>query len=274
MTPEKPQRPAALSLFSPKKRNVTQSHIRYDETLLTYNPQRSQPVSPISVQTYARDIRAFFGHLSAEEMIASNPMVRMKLPKAPVKVVPTFTSADIERLLRVPDKNKSTGFRDFTLMLTFIDTQARLSELINLDDKDVDIEGGFLRLMGKGSKERIVPIGTRVSRVLLRYRLKYRPQPVGTDAFWLSEGGNQLKPTRVQFLIRRYGKKAGLERCYPHKLRHTASVLYLRNGGDPFSLQKMLGHTSLQMTRHYCNLADADVKQAHVKFGVADRLKI
>jgi len=67
---------------------------------------------------------------------------------------------------------------------------------------------------------------------------------------------------------------AGLERYYPHKLRHTSSVIYLRNGGDPFSLQKKLGHSSLQMTRHYCELADADVRAAHLKFGVADRLSI
>ena len=239
-----------------------------------FNPPQNEHVSPMSVQTYARGIKAFFGHLAAEELIPTNPMQKVKTPKVHTTAVPTFNAPEVERLLRVPDRNSSSGFRDFALMLTFFDTHARLSELLGLDEKDVDIEGGLLRLMCKGGKENVVPIGTRVSRALLKYRLKYRPQAIGTNAFWLSEDGIRLTPNRVEFLIRRYGKKAGLERCYPHKLRHTASVLYLRNGGDPFSLQKMLGHTSLQMTRHYCNLADADVKQAHVKFGVADRLKI
>jgi integrase/recombinase XerD len=127
----------------------------------------------------------------------------------------------------------------------------------------VDIENGYLRVMRKGSKEGFVPIVLKLSRVLIKYRLKYRPQAVGTDAFWLSEDGGPLSLNRVEAQISRYGKKAGLE------LRHTGSVLFLRNGGDPFTLQKMLGHTTLQMTRHYCNLADADVKAQHMKFGVA-----
>jgi site-specific recombinase XerD len=231
-------------------------------------------ISPMTVQTYARAIRAYFGHMAEEEMIPSNPMARVKMPKVPKKIVPTFTSTEIEHLLRMPDKNTSSGFRDFALIMTFIDTNARLSELLNLDEPDVDIENGLIKVMGKGNKQRLIPFGVRTGRLLLKYKMKYRPEPIGTQAFWLSEAGDRLKSPRVEFLIRQYGKRAGLGRCYPHKLRHSGSVLYLRNGGDPFSLQKMLGHTSLQMTRHYCDLADTDVKAAHKKFGVADRLKI
>ena len=81
------------------------------------------------------------------------------------------------------------------------------------------------------------------------------------------------KPGGIEKLISAYGKKAGLKRCYAHKLRHTSSVMYLRNGGDVFSLQKKLGHRSLVMTRHYSNLADSDVRAQHLRYGVADRLK-
>ncbi len=239
-----------------------------------FKPERKEPLAPITVQTYARAIRAFFGHMAAEDLIPANPMQRVKIPKVQIRAVPTFSASEVERLLRAPDRTTSAGFRDFALMFTFIDTAARLSELCNLHEKDVDIEHGSLKVMGKGGIERTVPIGSRVCRALLKYKLKYRPHPIGTDAFWLSEDGGQITLNRVESQIRRYGKKAGLQRCYAHKLRHTGSVLFLRNGGDPFSLQKMLGHTTLQMTRHYCNLADTDVKQAHIKFGVADRLKI
>jgi len=82
-----------------------------------------------------------------------------------------------------------------------------------------------------------------------------------------------MTAARMEDVIEAHGKSAGLKRCYPHKLRHTGAVLYLRNGGDPFSLQKKLGHSSLQMTRHYSNLADSDVRAQHLKYGVADRLK-
>ena len=239
-----------------------------------WKPERKEPIAPISVQTYARAIRAFFGHMAAEDLIPANPLQRVKIPKVQTRAVPTFSVSEVERLLRTPDRNTPTGFRDYAMILAFIDTGARLSEICNLREKDVDIEHGSLRVMGKGGIERNVPIGSKLCRILLKYKLKYRPQCVGTEAFWLSEDGEQITLNRVESQIRRYGKQAGLERCYAHKLRHTGSVLFLRNGGDPFSLQKMLGHSTLQMTRHYCNLADTDVKAQHVKFGVGDRLKI
>ena len=78
---------------------------------------------------------------------------------------------------------------------------------------------------------------------------------------------------RIEEMVGEHGENAGLKRCYPHKLRHLSAVLYLRNGDDPFSLQKKLGHSSLQRTRHYANLTDSDVRAQHLKYGVADRLK-
>jgi integrase/recombinase XerD len=159
-------------------------------------------------------------------------------------------------------------------MLTFVDSTARLSEIAMLEDKDIDLENGYLRVMGKGSRERFLPIGHKVSRALLKYKMKHRPFPIGTARFWLTREGRPLEPGRIEKIISRYGKKAGLKKCYPHKLRHTSSVLYLKNGGDPFSLQKKLGHSSLQMTRHYANLADSDVRDRHLKYGVADRLNV
>jgi site-specific recombinase XerD len=201
-------------------------------------------------------------------------MQKVKMPKVPEKVVPTFSAVDIERLLSMPDKSTGTGFRNYTLMLTFVDTAARLSEIAGLNLPDVDLDNGYLRVMGKGAKERFIPIGHKVSKALLKYKLKFRPEPVGTDAFFLVADGHALSAERIEKIISDLGKVAGLKRCYAHKLRHTSSVLYLRNGGDPFSLQKKLGHSSLQMTRHYSNLADSDVKMMHMKYGVADKLNV
>jgi len=146
--------------------------------------------------------------------------------------------------------------------------------IVNVLPDDVDLENGYLRVMGKGGRERYIPFGHKVARALLKYRMKHRPVAVGTERFWLTIDGRPLEPGRIEKIVSRYGKKAGLKSCHPHKLRHTSSVLYLRNGGDPFSLQKKLGHSSLQMTRHYANLADSDVKAKHMKYGVADHLKI
>ena len=149
-----------------------------------------------------------------------------------------------------------------------------MSEIATLTVDGVELENGYLKVMGKGGRERYIPFGQKVAKALLKYQLKHRPEPVGTDRFFLTADGRPLESGRIGKIIGAYGKKAGLKRCYPHKLRHTSSVVYLRNGGDPFSLQKKMGHSSLTMTRHYSNLADSDVRAQHLRYGVADRLKI
>ncbi|MCX5999175.1 MAG: tyrosine-type recombinase/integrase, partial [Chloroflexi bacterium] len=127
--------------------------------------------------------------------------------------------------------------------------------------------------MGKGQKERFVPIGAKVSKGLLKYKMRRR-EAVG-DSFFLTRDGGALAARRVQNIVRRYGQRAGIKvRCSPHTFRSSSAVLYLRNGGDPFTLQKKLGHSSLAMTRRYSNLVDSDVRAAHLKFSPADRLRI
>jgi site-specific recombinase XerD len=238
-----------------------------------YNKTAQETISAQSVETYARAIRAFFSYLYHEELIDFNPMERVKMPRVPKKVVPTFNEKDVQRLLEQPNRHTSRGFRDYALLLVFLDTGARLSELACLRETDVDLENGYLRVMGKGNRERYIPFGVKVAKALLKYKMKHRPTPVATDRFWLTIDGYALKGDRIEKIVTAYGRKARLTRCYPHKLRHTSSVMYLRNGGDPFSLQKKLGHSSLQMTRHYSNLADSDVKAQHLRYGVVDRLK-
>ena len=238
-----------------------------------YNKPRQERLSPQSIETYARAIRAFFGFLHREELIDSNPMQKVKMPKVPVKVVPTFSEQEIEKLLSQPDRNSDRGFRDYTILVTFYDTAIRLSELTGLGEGGIDFDNGYLKVMGKGSKERYVPFGRVVAKALLKYKIKHRPEPIGTDKFFLTMDGRPLDAGRLEKIVKEYGQKAGLGRCYPHKLRHTSSVAYLRNGGDPFTLQKKLGHSSLQMTRHYSNLADSDIRAAHLKHSPADRLK-
>jgi len=239
-----------------------------------YNKPQQAKLSSQSIETYCRAITAFFGFLKREGFIDNNPMAKVKMPKVPEAVIPTFSEKEVERLLAQADKASNEGFRNYCLLLTLIDTSIRLSELANLKTDDIDYEQNLFRVMGKGLRERFVPFGRRVAKALMKYQLKCRPEPVGTNNFWLRRDGRPLSPDRIEKLVSAYGKKAGLKRCYAHKLRHTSSVMYLRNGGDVFSLQKKLGHRSLVMTRHYSNLADSDVRAQHLRYGVADRLNI
>ena len=239
-----------------------------------YSKPQPDRLSPQSTETYARAIRAFFGHLFKEEFIGVNPMQNVRMPRVPQKVVPTFSERDLMKLISQPDKHTDVGFRDYNLFLTFGDTAARVSEVVNLTVDDVDFENGYLKVLGKGGRERYIPFGQKLAKVLLKYKMKYRPEPVATDRFFLTAGGRPMSPGRIGKIFHEYGRKAGLKRCYPHKLRHTSSVMFLRNGGDPFSLQKKLGHSSLQMTRHYSNLADSDDRAAQLKYSPVDRMDI
>ena len=239
-----------------------------------HNKTQEAKLSPQTVETYCRGIRSFFSFLNREGFLKKNVMARVKMPKVPERVIPTFTEKEIANLLAQPNKSTSEGFRDYCIILTLLDTGLRLSEMANLKTDDIDFEQNLLRVMGKGRRERHVPFGRRVAKALMKYQMKFRPEPIGTENFWLRRDGRPLLPNRIQKIIRRYGDKAGLKRCYAHKLRHTSSVWYLRNGGDVFSLQRKLGHRSLTMTRHYSNLADSDVRAQHLRYGVVDRLKI
>ena len=239
-----------------------------------YNKPQTAKLSAQSIATYCRGISAFFAFLKREGFISTNVIAKVKTPKTPEVVIPTFSEKEIATLLSQPNTKTNEGFRDYCILLTLIDTGIRLSELANLKTEDIDFEQNLFRVMGKGQRERFVPFGRRVAKALMKYQMKCRPEPIGTDNFWLRQDGQPLLPKRIEKLVSAYGKKAGLKRCYAHKLRHTSSVMYLRNGGDVFSLQKKLGHRSLVMTRHYSNLADSDVRAQHLRYGVADRLNI
>jgi integrase/recombinase XerD len=100
-----------------------------------------------------------------------------------------------------------------------------------------------VRLMAKAARERYIPLGYRLAEALLKYKLEHRPTPVGTVRFWWTVSGTPLEVGRIEKMVKDYGRKADLKRCYPHKLRHTSAVLYLRNGGNVSSLQKKLINT-------------------------------
>lgn len=238
-----------------------------------YNKPQKQKLSPSAIDNYCRGVKSFFSFLKREGFIKANPLQNVKLPKLPEIIIPTLTKKELEKLLAQPDKKNDEGYRDYAIMLTFIDTTVRLGELIGLQDANIDFEQSFYKVMGKGARERYVPFGRKVARILMKYRVKHRPVPLATGNFWLRRDGQPLTAKRVEKLIGMYGKKAGI-RVYPHLLRHTSSVMYLRNGGDVFSLQKKLGHRSLTMTRHYANLADADVRDQQLKYSVGDRLNL
>ncbi len=240
------------------------------------NIRDSGRLSPLSVHGYVRTIKAFWSWLLEEGYIEVNPMARLKLPRVPQKVIATFTPEQIQAMINGLNRKTPTGFRDYTIILLLFDTGIRLSELTNLKIDDIDFGQTCLLVRGKGNKERGVPFGIHVRRALWRYIRDYRPDPISPreDSVFLSETRFPLRPRSVQSMISRICKRSGITgvRCSPHTLRHTFAKLYLMEGGDVFSLQKILGHSSLEMVKAYLNLALSDVSQQHRRFSPIDRL--
>jgi len=233
-------------------------------------------LSAHSVQGYARTIKAFWSWLMDEGYITHNSMTSLKLPKTPRKVISTFSQEQIQRILSAIDKKSSHGFRNHIMILLLLDTGVRLSELINLQVDDIDFLQSYILVKGKGNKERVVPFGSQVRRILRRYIMHFRPEPDSprTGEVFLTEDGLPLKPRAVQSMLLRLSKKAKISgiRCTPHRFRHTFAKQYLMAGGDIFSLQKILGHTSLEVVKIYVNLITSDILQQHRKFSPVDNV--
>jgi len=243
-----------------------------------YIRPRERGLSAHSINCYLRSIRAFWSWLIWEEMVQTNPWTKLKIPKPPRKVVPTFSPLEIHTLLGVIDTSVPQGFRDWTIILALLDTGIRATELTSLKLDDVHLEGGMVKVYGKGGKERMVPIGVRVQRALWRYIQQYRPKPAMPTCgnLFLTRNGKPMTKNRLEALMKDYGLKAGIRgvRCSPHTFRHTFAVTYLRNGGDVFSLQRILGHSSLDVVRLYLNLAEADVNAAHRRYSPVDTMQL
>ncbi|MDI6815330.1 MAG: tyrosine-type recombinase/integrase, partial [Dehalococcoidales bacterium] len=251
-----------------------QERKRWQENPYVLNHQGK--LQPISIQTYIRALRAFFNWLYKEGYTEENRLAKLKPPKAPTKVVEILTQEEINRVLGSIESNTASGARNYAILILLLDTGLRCSEMRNMQLQDVNIEGGYLKVMGKGGKERIVPFGASVQKALLRYSLHFRPEPfsLSIQNFFLTLDGKPMTKNSIKMLFQRIAKKSGVKRLHPHLCRHTFATNYLINGGDVFSLQQILGHTTLEMVRRYVTLASAHVTVQHRKFSPMDRISL
>ena len=269
---------SAVSDIGPAEARSFILHLQNDVRRWETNPfiHDTKGLSPHTIHGYARAIKAFWSWLLDEGYTPENSMARLKCPRTPRKIIPAFSAEQIERLLAVLDPGTPAGFRDYAIIMVFIDTGIRLSELVNLRPEDIDFGQSCLLVTGKGNKERIVPFGSHVRRALRRYLSAVRPEPESpqVNRFFLSRRGLPLRPNMVRSMISRAGRRANVSgvRCSPHTFRHTFAKQYLLNGGDVFSLQRILGHTSLEVVRLYVNLTSLDVSQQHRKFSPVDTM--
>jgi integrase/recombinase XerD len=257
-------------------KNHIKAFIRYLQTEAK-TPRNGAALSAATVQGYVRTLKAFFSWLEREDYIEANTMARIPIPRAATKVINTFTTEQIARLTEVCQRSNGQGSRDLSMLLLMLDAGLRVSEVAGIDLKDVNLDEGSIKItVAKGSKERMVPIGSLVQRSLWKYINCNRPKPLTETVtrLFLNDTGLPLSKNGIQQMLRRAGRRAGTAgvRCSPHTLRHTFAKHYLLNGGDIFSLQKILGHSSLASVRIYLNLFAADIKRQHQRFSPVDNL--
>jgi len=269
-----------LNIHPTRVNEIDKNHIRSFILYLQQQaktPHTDKPLSSSTVQGYIRTLKVFFSWLLREEYIESNPMTRIPVPRAPVRVVNTFNHEHINKLAALCHTSNGSGYRNLTIILLLLDSGIRVNELVNIDISDLDLTEGYIKIRrAKGNKERLVPVGSIVQKSLWKYINQYRPQPLTrkVTALFLSEHGLPLTRSGIQQMLRRSGRTAGVTgvRCSPHTFRHTFAKYYLLNGGDIFSLQKILGHSSLASVRIYINLFAADLKKQHQHFSPVDNL--
>ena len=164
----------------------------------------------------------------------------------------------------------------YALFLLLLDTGIRASELCGLTLGNVHFGECYMKVRGKGNKERIVPFGLSTKKALMSYLRGYRQKvaPEGEQAVFLSIDGVPLRYAGLAQAIRRLGETSQVDRLHPHLFRHTFAVRYLMNGGDIMTLRLILGHTTLEVTQMYMHLADSHIQVQHSKFSPVDRLEI
>ncbi len=206
-------------------------------------------------------IKAFFNWAFEEGFIIYNPANGVRVGGLLKKVVRGMSEQELKRLLEaVQDSSTVLKVRNKAIVYILVDCGLRISELVNLQLGDVDLQRGVLRIRGKGSKERLVRMGLSTQKALWEY-MAIREGFI--QCLWVNEAGNKQDVSGVQQWLRKLGKRIG-KRIYPHLLRHTFAISFLRNGGNVFALQASLGHSSLEMTRRYCQaLGFEDVFKEH-----------
>ncbi|MDP9264506.1 MAG: tyrosine-type recombinase/integrase [Chloroflexota bacterium] len=229
---------------------------------------RGRRVSAETLHAHYRVLRAFATWLAHEGHTKSNVLAGLRAPRRERKVVTPLSDDDVRRLLRVCPNGTFHGERDRLILLLLLDTGLRRNELLSLGLPDLDLSARVLLVRGKGGRERRVSFGDAVADALGRFIARWQPAGV----LLTSQRGRALRPAALRRILARCGARAGISGLHAHRFRHTFALRYLEAGGDVFTLQRLLGHSTLDMVQRYLRLADGHVLAAHRRHSPVDRL--
>ncbi|MEM9789351.1 MAG: tyrosine recombinase XerC [Planctomycetota bacterium] len=231
--------------------------------------------SPATTARKIATLRSFYKWMLKHGMADANPMLLIRTPKQAKRLPKAITVEQIEALLSAPDNSETLGARDRAILETLYSTGVRVSELVDLDRKDMDFAGATMHVRGKGKKERIVPLGSHAMAAIRHYLMLLEPDTrfhavrremaqTGNAPLFVNKNGGRLSSRSVRRKLDKYLQGAGLDPSIsPHTLRHSFATHLLDNGADLRSVQELLGHQSLSTTQVYTHLSTMRMRSAY-----------
>ncbi len=213
-------------------------------------------------------VKSFFKFLEETGQIKTNPANDLETPRAEKHLPATISAEEVDKLLAAPSDSTPAGLRDRAMLELLYATGLRVSELVSLNVNDVDLDEGTVRCMGKGKKERVLPLYDRARAALYKYLEHGRPKLLGEgnnqDALFLNRRGARLTRQGLWLIIKRYVEQVGItENVTPHTLRHSFATHMLRGGADLREVQQMLGHANISTTQIYTQVTDERLREVY-----------
>lgn len=245
--------------------------IKQSDIIWQINQLNEAGLAVTTLSRYLSSLRHFFRFLRLENIIENNPMEKIALPKNRKHLPQVLSLDDVERLLEIPDINTALGLRDRAILEVMYATGMRVSELINLKLGDVHLELGFIQTIGKGDKERIMPLGEIAQEWLVRFvnegRIKLvRDEEQTHNCIFLNNHGRPLSRQGIWKNMKRLCLQAGITKnVSPHTLRHSFATHLLENGADLRIVQELLGHTDISTTQIYTHIQQSYLRETYLK---------
>ena len=214
-------------------------------------------------------LHSFYEYLLANQLIKKDPTEQLSQPKLEKKLPVFLNIQEVEKLLEAPSNSSLFGQRDRAMLELLYSCGLRVSELINLSYHNINLKEEFIRIHGKGNKERVLPMGEMAIDYLLKYETNARPMLLKngqSDSYFLSNRGSAMSRQNFFYIIKAYANQVGIDKpLSPHSLRHAFATHLVQKGADLRSVQLMLGHSDISSTQLYTHIQNAQLKAQHAK---------
>jgi integrase/recombinase XerD len=250
----------------------------YQQELAFRLTAKGKPLSSRSQAQQLSVVKGFSRFLKEKDYLVHDPAESVKLPRKPKRLPRTILSTtEVKKLLKAPDTRTNRGYRNRIILEILYDTGIRRAEIASIKTTDLDLEAGYVHIRGKGDKDRVVPLSSRVCQLVRNYLLAVRPFFIrGEDKAYLilNRWGRKMDPNGVWAVVKRCALLSGIKKnVTTHTLRHSCATHMLKAGAPIRHLQEMLGHESLESTEIYTHVTINDLKEIHARYHPGEHLE-